>query len=67
MLITRPLRLPASPVMLLLVAACACAQEPPIAHFDFEQDELIGAWSTTACEPPSRSPVSANVRSGNGA
>lgn len=68
MLITRPLRLPAAAGVLLLVAACACAQEPPIAHFDFEQDELIGAWSTTACEPTiALTRERANVRSGNGA
>jgi hypothetical protein len=55
-------------IVLGITAVCGAAEGPLIAHFDFEQDVPVDAWSTTACgatlgithEP-------ANVRTGSGA
>ena len=53
---------------LLLLVACAWADEPLIANFDFEQAEPAPAWTTTA--PEAKLAITndpANVRSGKGA
>ncbi len=68
MRITTNPRLIASATALLLLVACASAQEPLMADFDFEQPEPSAAWTSTAPEAAlSITRETANVRSGKGA
>lgn len=53
---------------MLLLTTCVGADEPLIADFDFEQDELPPAWTTSAAEGAlAVTRERANVRSGKGA
>ena len=68
MRITTHHRLIAPTAALLLVLACAGADEPLMADFDFEQPELSAAWTSTASEVAlAITHEAANVRSGEGA
>ncbi|MFW5868191.1 MAG: hypothetical protein ACOCX2_10270 [Armatimonadota bacterium] len=58
----------ASVAALVLIVASACAEEPAGARFDFEDDSLADAWSTTACNATlAVTRKRANVREGRGA
>jgi hypothetical protein len=65
---TAPVRIALIVAALLVTTACGFAEEPLAAQFDFEQQQLSAAWSSTACGAElaiTREP--ADVRGGRGA